>query len=255
MIRETPWPEGTPCWVDLMADDFAKAQAFYGELFGWEVPIGLPDFGGYSTATKDGHTVAGLMPKMDPRQPTGWTTYLASDDLDATMAKVSENGGQVMAPAMDVADMGRMGVAVDAGGTVVGFWQAGRHTGFELANEPGGVVWNENFSADWEANKRFYAAVAGWEYDDMSAEGLSYATFKVGKEPAGGIGKLTDGGAPGWSVYFMVEDADAAVATVQRLGGTVSGEPRDTEFGRMVGVRDDQGAAFLLMGGFGSNES
>lgn len=28
--RNSNWPEGTPCWVDLGVDDFDKAKAFYG---------------------------------------------------------------------------------------------------------------------------------------------------------------------------------------------------------------------------------
>lgn len=28
--RDSNWPEGTPCWVDLGVDDFDKAKAFYG---------------------------------------------------------------------------------------------------------------------------------------------------------------------------------------------------------------------------------
>lgn len=249
--RDTPWPEGTPCWVDLAADDFGKAQTFYSGLFGWDVSAGLSEFGGYSTATKEGKSVAGLMPKMDPSQPSVWTTYLATDDLDATISKVRDSGGQVVAEAMDVSDMGRMALAVDPGGALAGYWQAGTHTGFQLANEPGAVTWNENFSRDWTANKTFYTAVVGWQYDDMSAEGFEYATFKVTDRAAGGIGQIGDevpAEMPAlWSVYFSVADTDAAVEATKRLGGSVEREPWDTPFGRMAMVADDQGARFNLM--------
>jgi uncharacterized protein len=249
--RDTRWPEGTPCWVDLAVDDFEKARTFYSGLFGWEVPTGLPEFGGYSTATKDGATVAGLMPKMEASQPSAWTTYLATDDLDATMSKVRDNGGQVVADAMDVADMGRMALAVDPGGAFVGFWQGGEHTGFQLANEPGSVTWNENFSRSWTDNKAFYTAVSGWDYDDMSGDGFEYAVFKVSDRPAGGIGPMGEdmpAELPGlWNVYFNVADTDAAVESVKRLGGSVVREASDTPFGRMAAVSDDQGVTFMLI--------
>lgn len=251
--RETPWPEGTPCWVDLAVDDFDKARTFYSELLGWEVPDGLADFGGYSTATKDGRTVAGLMPKMDPQQPGAWTTYLATDDIGIAVAKVRDAGGQVIAEPMAVADLGHMAVAVDVGGAFFGLWQAGLHTGFQLANEPGAVIWTENYSRSLRDNLAFYASVAGWEYDDMSGEGYQYAAFKVDDHLAGGIGQQGDDTPadvpPGWSVYFDVADTDLAVETVRRLGGAVLREPWDTEFGRMASVTDDQGAAFMLMAG------
>jgi predicted enzyme related to lactoylglutathione lyase len=40
--RDTSWPEGTPCWVDLGVDDFDKGRQFYSRLLGWEIERG-PD--------------------------------------------------------------------------------------------------------------------------------------------------------------------------------------------------------------------
>lgn len=249
--RDTTWPEGTPCWVDLAVDDFAKAQAFYSALFGWDIPPGNPDFMGYTSCTKDGRNVAGLAPKMAADEPSAWTTYLSVADLDATVSKVREHGGQVVSDAMDIADLGRMALAVDPGGAFVGFWQSGLHTGFGLANEPGSVTWNENFSRAWKENRAFYAAVLGWEYDDMSAEGFEYATFKVDGQIAGGVGQIGENmpaDMPAhWNTYFKVADTDAAVAEVERLGGSVLQPPWDTPFGRMAAVADDQGARFMVM--------
>lgn len=248
--RDTNWPAGTPCWVDLGVDDFPAAQRFYAALFGWVVEEGPPEYGGYATATLDGRAVAGLAPKMSPDQPTVWTTYLASDDLDATLAKVSDHGGQVVAEAMDVGEEGRMALAVDPGGAFVGFWQGRRHTGFQLANEPGSVTWNENLTGAFAQNQAFYRDVVGWEYDDMSSPEYQYATFKVGGAVAGGIGGLgadSAGRPPSWTTYFKVADVDVTCAEVERLGGAVTAAPWDTEFGRMASVRDGQGAAFMVL--------
>ena len=249
--RDTNWPEGTPCWVDLGVDDIARARAFYGGLFGWEVDEGEEAFGGYASCRKDGQTVAGLMPKMDPNQPSVWTTYLATEDIDATMAKVREAGGQVVAEPMDVGDLGRMAMAVDPGGAFVGFWQGRAHTGFGLANEPGSVTWNENFTRAWKQNQGFYTSVCGWDYDDLSGPGFEYATFKVDGRVAGGIGQLGADMAPEvpphWETYFKVADTDVAVAEVQRLGGKAIREAWDTPFGRMAAVTDDQGVPFMVM--------
>lgn len=249
--RDTNWPEGAPCWVDLGVDDFDRAKRFYGELFGWEVEPGPPEFGGYSSCTKDGRNVAGLAPKMDPSQPTVWTAYLASDDIGATLATVRAHGGQVFAEGMAIAGMGTMALAVDPAGAFVGFWQGGTHTGFQLADEPGSVTWNEQLSRSFEEAKAFYAAVVGWELDDMSADGFSYATFRAGGETAGGIGEIgpemPEALPAHWSTYFKVADVDEAAATLERLGGRVVQAAWDTEFGRMAAVADDQGAPFMLM--------
>lgn len=248
--RNSPWPEGVPCWVDVGVDDMDKARRFYGALLGWEIPEGSPEFMGYTSCTKDGRRVAGMAPKMSSEQPTVWMTYLSVTDLDATLGKVREQGGQVVSEAMDISDMGRMGLAIDPGGAGVGFWQSGTHTGFELTDEPGSVTWNENFSRAWKANQDFYAGVLGWEYDDISEDGFEYAVFKVEGRPAGGIGQMGEDWPdlpPYWSTYFKVADTDEACAELKRLGGTVLREPWDTPFGRMAAVTDDQGASFMLM--------
>lgn len=105
--RDSNWPEGTPCWVDLAVPDFDLAQTFYGTLFGWDIERGPEEFHGYASCTKDGRVVAGLMPALDPGQPSVWTTYLATDDLDATLAKAGEAGGTILTEAIDVGDMRR----------------------------------------------------------------------------------------------------------------------------------------------------
>jgi predicted enzyme related to lactoylglutathione lyase len=51
-----------------------------------------------------------------------------------------------------------------------------------------------------------------------------------------------------WTVYFMVEDVDAAAARVAELGGTVLVGPHQAgEMGRFIVVRDPQGAVFTAM--------
>ncbi|WP_158883845.1 VOC family protein [Amycolatopsis anabasis] len=251
VVRKTAWPEGTPCWVDLGVDDFGKAQSFYRGLFGWDVQVGPPETGGYAVAHLDGKPVAGIMPKMDPGQPTVWTTYLAVDDADATAAKIQPAGGQVIAPPMDVLDLGRMAAGSDVEGAVFGLWQSGTHTGADIVNVPGSLVWNEQMSRDFPGAKKFYAAVFGYEYADMGDNGFQYATIRVGDREVGGIGGLTadtplDTPAQ-WTAYFGVADTDETAALIAKLGGEVVGEPHDTPYGRMANVADDQGARFAII--------
>lgn len=63
---------------------------------------------------------------------------------------------------MDVLDAGRMAFLVDPTGGFIGLWQAGRHHGAELVNEPGALVWNELRTRDVEAAAAFYGEVLGW---------------------------------------------------------------------------------------------
>lgn len=250
--RDTAWPAGTPCWVDLGTDDVARAKAFYEAMFGWDTQVGPPEAGGYVMCQAQARPVAGIGPKMGPANaPTAWTTYIASDDVDATASKITASGGHVMAEPFDVMDVGRMAVAADPGGAVFGVWQAMAHSGMQLANEPGSVCWNENMSRSFDANKAFYQSVFGYSYDDISGDDFGYATFKTTGDALGGIGDLGTA-APAdtpahWRTYFSVDDTDDAVDTATKLGGRVVAPAWDTPYGRMAILCDDQGAIFAVM--------
>ena len=252
IIRDTPWPAGTPCWVDLGVSDIPKAIGFYSGVFGWEVIQGGPEVGGYSVAYADGKSVAGIGPKMGSAEaPSAWTVYIASDDADATAARIKGAGGQLLMDPMDVMDVGRMAIASDITGAAFGVWQARSHIGFGLANAPGAVTWNEHFSRDFEGAKAFYAAVFGYEYGDMSGDGFTYATLLLAGHEVGGIGAypadMPASHPAAWGTYFGTADTDSAVAAVTNNGGSVVRPPADSPYGRTAVVTDDQGAAFSLI--------
>jgi predicted enzyme related to lactoylglutathione lyase len=238
--------------VDISVDDVPRAIAFYSGLFGWDIQQGGLDVGGYSICHLNGRIVAAIGPKMgDPTAPSAWTTYLASEDVDATADTVKAAGGQLPMAPMDVMEEGRLAIAFDTVGAAVGVWQAGRTKGIGLANEPGSLSWNEHLSNDFEGSKAFYQAVFGYEYDDMSGEDFKYAVIKVNGNIVGGIGSLPldapPGRSAGWAVYFGVADTDTAVAKVTDLGGTLIQPPRDSPYGRIAVVADDHDAVFSLI--------
>lgn len=253
VFRDTPWPEGTPCWVDVMVSDVARAAGFYSSLLGWRLEDQGEEFGHYQIATLQGRSVAAIGPKPPDlaEVPSTWTTYLAVTDVDKTAAKITEAGGQLMMPPGDVGEAGRMAVAADTAGAVFGLWQGKETTGLQIANVPGTLVWNECLTTDFEGGKAFYAEVFGYRIDDMSGEGFSYVTLNLDDRPIGGLGGISadaPAGTPShWSVYFGVSDTDAAIARLQDLGGTVAGGPQDSPYGRVAQVTDDQGVPFNLI--------
>jgi hypothetical protein len=254
-VRTDPWPAGTPCWVDLSVPDVAAAVAFYADVVGWTFVDTGPDYGGYHIAQVDGRAAAGVGPVMQEGQPSAWTVYLASDDVDATAKLIGEHGGSIFAGPFDVADNGRMLVAADPTGAVFGVWQQTGMIGSELQDEPGAFVWDDAQLRDVEAGKRFYADVFGFRYAPLGPEAgdgpPDYETFTVPGDDrvAGGIGGL-EGTPPGtpshWLAYFMVADTDAAVQAVGDRGGTVLMAPESTPFGRIAVVVDPFGAPFGL---------
>jgi predicted enzyme related to lactoylglutathione lyase len=244
--RDTNWPNGTPCWVDLGAPDVEAARSFYSAVLGWTYTGGEPEFGGYLTCQAGGRDAAGIGPQQDPEDPPRWTTYFAADDADAVAQRITAAGGTVLVPPMDVGPMGRMAIALDPQGNPFGLWQGGLNTGIQVYNEPGGLVWNEAAVDDPAAARDFYGAVFGFSWEEVPEAG-GYRTFATGDRPLGGLGGVSPGLPKGWATCFSVASTDEAVRAVEAGGGKVLLAAQDTPFGRFAVVADPWGASFSVM--------
>ncbi|MFE4600314.1 VOC family protein [Kitasatospora indigofera] len=250
----TAYEPGTPCWVDLTVKDQQAALDFYRDLFGWQGEVGPAEFGGYAVCALNGRPVAGIMaataPEGQPAPPTVWTTYLASDDADATQRAIADHGGSIVYPVTDVGTTGRMLVAADPAGAVFGVWQPLDFFGAHVVNEPGALTWSELNTSDTEAAGRFYARALGLR--PATVEGLpGYYALTVGERAVGGMQPLPDHLPPGtpshWTTYFSVDDCDSVVDALVKAGGSVIRPPFDMQAGRMSVVADPQGAMFALI--------
>lgn len=224
-------------------------RGFYSAVLGWDIPPGFEEFGGYSVASSEAGLAAGIGPKTDDG-PTVWMLSFASADADATVQRITESGGTILAPTMTVGDFGRLAVAADPTGAVFGVWQADQNHGFAAPGTPGQWTWCDLRSTDPAVAQDFYAAVFGYEYESLEMAGPDYRTFSVGGGgPLGGMGPMwgaPEGTPSHWLVYFAVPDLDAAVAAVVAGGGTALGDPFDTPFGRMGPITDPFGAPLWL---------
>src|SRR2546430_1353561 len=118
MGERTSYVEGTPSWVDLMTSDPERARAFYGGLFGWEFEIDAnAERGNTRTCRPNGKSGGGMGGQPAPAgMPTVGTTYFAVDDADKTAERITEHGGTIQMPPMDVMEQGRMVMAADREG-------------------------------------------------------------------------------------------------------------------------------------------
>jgi predicted enzyme related to lactoylglutathione lyase len=255
MSERTSYTSGTPCWVELSGTpDIEASASFYREVFGWETPE-LPnsaELGGYRRAKKGGKDIAGVSPRMDASQPTVWGAYVSVEDAEATLAKVTEAGGEAITQPMDVVGLGTMAVFTDPTGAVCGIWQPGTFAGAELVNEPGAFAWSELGTRDVEAAKAFYGSVFGWGFEDHDmGEMGTYTEWQQDGNSIGGMmdvtGRLPDEIPAHWLVYFAVENTDATLETVKSSGGGVSFGPIDIPAGRFAIVTDPHGAAFAVI--------
>ena len=92
----------------------------------------------------------------------------------------------------------------------------------------------------------------GWDTHAVSdPPEFRYTTLRQGQDWLAGImdasGFLPDGVPAHWSVYFGVNDTDAALATIVDLGGSILMAAQDTPYGRLATAADPTGARFKLV--------
>jgi predicted enzyme related to lactoylglutathione lyase len=237
-----------------MTSDADRAREFYGQLFGWTANEPSDEFGGYFMFEKDGVPVAGGMPAMpDAGPPDIWSIYLSTDDAEKAVEVATTNGAQVIAPTMDVADLGRMAVLIDPTGAAIGMWQPITFHGLSVLAEPGTPGWFELLTRDHAGAVDFYGAVFGWDTRAMSdTDEFRYTTANDGDTMLAGVMDATaflpEGVPAHWSVYMTVADTDATIAKCTELGGSVEQPAEDTPYGRLAVVNDPMGARFKLVG-------
>jgi hypothetical protein len=242
---------GTPCWVVLATPDAARTGPFYAGLFGWSAPAGD---GGFDTVECDGREVAGVLPLPAEAAEAGaasrWIVYLATDDITHSLNAIHSTGGEILAPAFDVGDLGRMAVVADGTGAQFGLWEAGTHPGAEAMGEPGSLTWAELRTRSRASAAGFYEAVFGWEVQSVQAGAETFITCLLDEEPVAGMVELgaADGQTPSyWMPYFAVGDCDAAATLADGLGGEVCEEPHDAAGRRLAVLRDPLGALFFVV--------
>lgn len=102
-------------WNELQTRDAAGAKAFFGEVLGWTFDS---DPNGYVMCKVNGRTQAGIM-QIDENWgdvPNNWAVYFAVDNLETSVAKARELGGNVLVPPSSAGEMGQFSVVQDPQG-------------------------------------------------------------------------------------------------------------------------------------------
>ncbi|WP_297776327.1 VOC family protein [Mycobacterium sp.] len=249
-IRDSA-PLGAPCWIDLTTSDAARAQEFYGTVFGWTFESAGPEYGGYVNVAKDGHPVAGIMAnRPEAESPDHWATYFHTADIDTTLSAATRAGGSVCM-AMEVPAKGHMGLVTDPAGATFGLWQPSEHRGFELIGAPGAPVWHQLTTRDYRAALDFYRNVLGWRTEPVSdTDEFRYTTAWFGDEQLLGVmdgaAILPQGIPSNWVIFFGAEDVDKTLRAITGNGGAVVRDAEDTPYGRLAAASDPTGALFNL---------
>jgi predicted enzyme related to lactoylglutathione lyase len=117
---------GAVCWNEHNTRDTEKAAAFYTDLLGWtkfthEGPMTYTEF------SNNGKEVAGMMqiqPEWGPDVPPHWLVYFSVADVDASVERIKELRGRVLAGPMSIPDGGRFAVIMDPQGAVFGIYKS-----------------------------------------------------------------------------------------------------------------------------------
>lgn len=250
MADFTSYPPGSFCWTDLGTSDQDAAKTFYSRVFGWTAddrPMGPGIYSMMQLRGRDAAAIYGLAPEqLSMGVPSAWLSYISVSDVDASAEKAQALGAAIHVPPFDVMEVGRMALVADPQGALFALWQAKKHAGAQLANEPGTWCWNELATSDLEGAETFYTALFGW----TAKKSPDYVEWYDGTAVRGGMMALKagQGAPPHWMVYFAVADCDATVELAKSAGATLYFGPIDVEtVGRFAVMADPQGAVLSVI--------
>lgn len=244
-----------PVWIDLNAGDVDAERAFYSAVFGWAFPEQHPDAGGWRPAMVGDAFAGGSSPRPPLMPMSYWTVFFGASDIEAAMARALELGASSMFGPMPVVIDGvlmtTIAVMVDPTGAAFGLAQQGANPGLTHHGH-GSAGWYELASHDVAAAREFYCALLGVSAVPVpEVAPMDYAML-IGPEGAfAGTMPVFEGAPEGvpsaWSVYFTVDDTDAAVSAAVGGGATLLMGPETMHAGRIAYLSDPEGAMFGLL--------
>jgi uncharacterized protein len=245
-------------WHELMTTDAKAAEKFYGDVVGWTAKdSGAPGDHPYTLFHVGDRGIAGMLqisPDMAQHGARpGWLGYIATDDVDRTVARITQEGGKTYMGPHEVPDVIRFAMMADPDGApfYVGKGLIDNPPTPLPIGTPGTVGWNELMSNNWEAAFAFYSKIFGWtkaEAHDMGPMGI-YQLFAAGGPPIGGMmTKPPQVPVAHWGYYFNIEAIDAGAERITKGGGTIVNGPIEVPGGQwVVQAVDPQGAHFNLV--------
>jgi predicted enzyme related to lactoylglutathione lyase len=125
-------------WHELLAADWRKAFAFYGELFGWQkadAETGSTET--YQSFSAGGQMIGGMLTQLAAVPVPFWLYYFNVGDIDAAAERVKTGGGQIFEGPLELPGGGWIARCVDPQGAF--FALRGKR-------KQDGIGW----SADWD---------------------------------------------------------------------------------------------------------
>jgi len=253
------YPNGLFVWYDLLTTDPDGAKDFYSKVVGWETEVWENSDASkpYTMWKANGKTLGGVMSLPEPAQqmgmPSHWVGYICVANADETATQITELGGKVFHPPMEIPTVGRIVTFADPQGAVVAAFEPAPSDRPRPIEPPkqGEISWNELVTTDQVAALSFYSKIAGWEKTQAMDMG-PMGTYQMYGTHGVTLGGMFDGckfnhHPPVWFYYVNVDSADRAAERVLANGGKVLNGPMDVpDGGRITQCQDPQGAVFAV---------
>ncbi len=221
---------------EVMGHDKARLQGFFSKLFGWRIdsdnPMGYGVVAHSENHSAGGVGIGGGIFGDVPEDMTGVTFYVEVDDVDETLKRAEDLGGQRMMGPDQMAGGPVFGHLRDPEGHWIGLFQKGFAEPAQIGSDepPKGspVVHFEVIGKDLGVLESFYGGLFGWTPDTDNPVGYGVIArdqnlSEQGIGIGGGIMALPPemAGEHDGHVTFYVEvpDVDAAMNKAQALGG------------------------------------
>ena len=109
---------------ELPVDDFRRACDFYRNVFGWEITA-YPGEAEYYLVKTGERSEPGIDGGLTARSAAPHTVNtIGVANLDQAIASVEANGGQVVAPRMEIPEVGWLAYVQDTEGNMFGMMQS-----------------------------------------------------------------------------------------------------------------------------------
>jgi predicted enzyme related to lactoylglutathione lyase len=110
--------------VELNTTDVAKAKAFYGKLFDWQMEdMAMGPSGTYTMINPGTGTGGGILKHPMPGAPSVWLAYVLVDDIAAATRKAKALGAQIVKDSVEVPGAGWLSILIDPTGAELGLWK------------------------------------------------------------------------------------------------------------------------------------
>jgi len=117
---------GKITWMDLTVENAEQLRDFYSIVVGWKPsPVNMGNYDDYSMLTADEQPAAGVCHARGPNAelPPQWLIYINVDNIENSIAKCRELGGEIITGPKNMGDYGRFCVIKDPAGAVCALFE------------------------------------------------------------------------------------------------------------------------------------